>query len=129
MKSAIEFQGSEVVELKVEEGALHVVLEPAYVHRSQGRPGVDSGSGFLQSAEIVFADAKYVEKEGPGSGSITEGFVTVAGKRYSDMMPLPITATGVVTAEFTFESGSVLSVTAAGINCFSKGPASFVEEY
>jgi hypothetical protein len=129
IKSALEFHDSEVVAVQMEENELHVVLEPAYIHRSAGRPGIDSGSGFLQSAEIVFTDAKFSEKEGPCSGPIEEGIVTVAGKRYNDMLPLPFTAVGAVSAEFTFESGSVLSINGAGINCFSKGQARFVEEY
>jgi hypothetical protein len=129
MKSAIEFHDSEVVELQVTEGALHILLEPAYVHRSQGRPGIDAGSGFLQAAELVFSEAKYTEKDGPCSGPIDEGSVTIAGKRYSDMMPLPIEGKGAVTAEFTFQSGATLSITAKGINGFTKGNPQFVEEY
>ena len=118
-----------MVELRSSETTLHMIFEPAYVHRSEGRPGIDAGSGFLQPAEIVFSGAKDTEKDGPCSGAISEGLVTVGGKRYDSVLPLPFDATGKVSAEFTFASGAVLSVTAAGVSCASTGPAVLVDGY
>jgi hypothetical protein len=129
LKSALEVHGSDVVELRPSETALQMIFEPAYVHRSEGRPGVDAGSGFLQPAEIVFTGAKYTEKDGPCTGAIAEGLVTVAGKRFDSVFPLPHSATGNVTGEFTFESGAVLSITATGVSCASTGPAVLVDGY
>ena len=129
MKSALEFHDSDVVELRPSETTLHIIFEPAYVHRSEGRPGVDAGSGFLQPAEIVFSGAKFTEKDGPCAGAISEGLITIAGKRYDSVLPLPIDVTGKVSAEFTFESGAVLSVTATGVSCASTGPAVLVDGY
>jgi hypothetical protein len=129
LKSAIEFHDSDVVELRQVDTALHLVFEPAYVHKSDGRPGIDAGSGFLQPAEIVFAGAKFTEKDGPCKGSITEGVITVSGKKFDSVLPLPYSASGKVSAEFTFESGAVLSVTGTGISCASTGPAELVDSY
>ena len=129
MKAALEFHDSDVVELREVDGTLHLIFEPAYVHRSEGRPGVDAGSGFLQPAEIVFAGAKFTERDGPCKGSISEALVSVSGKKYDSVFPLPFNASGRVSAEFTFESGAVLSVTATGVSCASTGPAELVDSY
>ncbi len=129
MKSALEFHDSDVVELRASETTLHMIFEPAYVHRSEGRPGVDAGSGFLQPAEIVFSGAKLTEKDGPCSGAISEGVITVSGKRFDSVLPLPFNQSGKASAEFTFESGAVLSVTATGVSCASTGPAVLVDGY
>jgi len=129
LKSAIEFHGSDVVELRQSGTTLQIIFEPAYVHRSEGRPGVDSGSGFLQPAEMVFAGAKFTEKDGPCTGAIAEALVTVAGKKFDSVFPLPHSATGNVSAEFNFESGAVLSITATGVTCASTGPAVLVDGY
>ena len=129
MKSALEFHDSDVVELRPDGSTLHMIFEPAYVHRSNGRPGVDAGSGFLQPAEIVFTGAQFNEKDGPCRGAISEGMIAVAGKKFDSVFPLPFEASGKVAAEFTFESGAVLSVTAAGVSCASTGPAELVDGY
>jgi len=129
LKSAIEFHGSDVVELRQSEAELKMIFEPAYVHRSEGRPGVDSGSGFLQPAEIAFSGAKFTEKDGPCTGAIAEGLISVAGKKFDSVFPLPHNASGNITAEFTFDSGAVLTVTAAGVSSASTGPAVLVDGY
>ena len=118
-----------MVELRHAESTLHMIFEPAYVHRSNGRPGVDAGSGFLQPAEIVFTGAKFTEKDGPCKGAISEGMISVSGKKFDSVLPLPYEASGKVSAEFTFESGAVLSVTATGVSCASTGPAELVDGY
>jgi hypothetical protein len=129
LKAALEFHGSDVVELRKSDATLNMIFEPAYVHRSEGRPGIDSGSGFLQPAEIVFAGAQAAEKDGPCTGAIAEGLITVGGKRFDSVFPLPFDAKGKVAAEFTFESGAVLSITATGVSCASTGPAVLVDGY
>ena len=129
MKSALEFHGSDVVELRHADATLQIIFEPAYVHRSTGRPGVDAGSGFLQPAEIAFTGAKASEKDPPCTGAIAEGLVVVAGKKYDSVLPVPFEASGKITAEFTFESGAVLSITAMGVSCASTGPAVLVDGY
>jgi hypothetical protein len=129
LKSALEFHDSDVVDIRQDGDALLLIFEPAYVHRSNGRPGVDAGSGFLQPAEIGFAAAQFTEKDGPCRGSISEGLITVSGKKFDSVLPLPYQATGKVTAEFTFESGAVLSITAGGVTCVSTGPAELVDGY
>ena len=118
-----------MVELRKSDATLHMIFEPAYVHRSTGRPGVDSGSGFLQPAEIVFTGAQFTEKDGPCTGSISEGLISVSGKQFNSVFPLPFNATGKVSAEFTFESGAVLSITGTGVSCASTGPAQLVDGY
>jgi hypothetical protein len=129
LKSALEFHDSDVVELRKSDAALHMIFEPAYVHRSEGRPGVDSGSGFLQPAEIIFTEAQYTEKDGPCTGSISEGLISISGKRFDSVFPLPFNAAGKVSAEFTFESGAVLSITATAVSSASTGPAQLVDGY
>lgn len=118
-----------MVELRKSDATLHMIFEPAYVHRSTGRPGVDSGSGFLQPAEIVFTGAQFTEKDGPCTGAISEGLISVSGKQFNSVFPLPFNAAGKVSAEFTFESGAVLSITGTGVSCASTGPAQLVDGY
>ena len=53
----------------------------------------------------------------------------MSGKSFDSVLPMPYSATGKASAEFTFESGAVLSVTATAISCASTGPAELVDSY
>src|SRR5258708_25939873 len=99
MNSAIELHDSDVAAIRMSGGALHVVFESAYVHRSAGRPGTDAGSGYLQPAEMIFSDAQYSESAGPCTGAISDGEISTEVEKFDNMIPLPFSALGNVSAE------------------------------
>lgn len=129
MNSALELHDSEVADIRMSGGALHVVFGSAYVHRSSGQPGVDAGSGYAQAAEMVFSEAKYSESEGPCIGAVADGVISTDGAKFENVVPLPFSALGHVSATITFASGGVLKVTGKGVSCVPTGPARFVEAY
>lgn len=110
-------------------GALHVVFESAYVHRSSGQPGIDAGSGYAQPAEMVFSEAQYSEADGPCTGAVSDGVISTEGAKFENVVPLPFSALGHVSATITFVSGGVLKVTGRGVSCVATGPARFVETF
>jgi hypothetical protein len=58
MNACFEFHDSVLASIK-EEGARCILeFRPAYVHRSEGSPGVDAGDGFWQDLQIVIGGAK-----------------------------------------------------------------------
>jgi hypothetical protein len=129
MNSAIELHDSEVAAIRMSGGALHVVFESAYVHRSAGQPGIDAGSGYAQPAEMVFSDAQYSQSGGPCIGTISDGEISTEGAKFENEIPLPFSALGHVSATIVFASGGVLKVTGKGVSCVATGPARFVEAY
>ncbi len=129
MNSAIEFHDSTVADIRAVAGALHLDLPSAYVHRSIGQPGIDSGTVFLQPAEVVFSNATHKEAGGPCGGSISDASISVNGREFANMVPLPFTAQGTVSASFIFTSGGVLSVNGTGVSCQVSGEAVLVEAY
>jgi len=94
MNSALELHDSKVVTIRMSGGALHVVFESAYVHRSAGQPGTDAGSGYAQPAEMVFSDAQYSESAGPCTGAISDGEISTEGAKFENVVPLPFSASG-----------------------------------
>jgi hypothetical protein len=129
MNSAIEFHDSEVASVRAVSGDLRLQFSAAYVHRSVGRPGIDSGEGFIQPAEVVFSNAVHSEANGPCIGAISDGAVVVNGEEYANHLPVPFAARGKVSGSFTFASGGVLTVAGAGVSCQVSGEAKFVEKY
>ena len=110
---------------------LRLTFAPAYVHRSLGRPGVDAGHGYLQPAELVFAEATYSESGGPCVGTVLEGIIETEHGRYSNLIPLPLAVSGKISAEITFSSGGVLKMACSGVSCIPTGDVdpTFVEPY
>ena len=129
MNSAIEFHDSDICAVRLSGSELRLVFNPAYVHRSAGRPGIDPGQGYLQPVEMVFSDAQSSEHGGECIGTISSGFVATELVEYANVIPLPIALSGQVSAEITFNSGAVMSVTGSGLSCVPTGDARFVEAY
>jgi hypothetical protein len=129
MNSALEFHDSEVAAVRAVAGTVRLELPSAYVHRSSGTPGVDPGEVFLQPAEVVFSNAVHAESTGPCIGALSDGSITVDGKPFSNMVPVPFRESGSVVASFSFVSGGVLSVTGSAVSCITSGKPTFVEKY
>ena len=129
MNSALEFHDSEVAAIRAVAGTVRLELPSAYVHRSSGKPGIDSGDVFLQPAEVVFSNAVHAEANGPCTGAISDGTITVNGKPFSNIVPVPFRESGSVAALFSFVSGGVLSVSGSAVSCNTSGEPVFLEKY
>ena len=129
MNNALELHDSEVSDIRMAGRTLHVVFESAYVHRSPGQPGIDAGSGYEQAAEMLFSEATYSESEGPCAGAVSDGVISTESAKFENVIPLPFSALGHVSATITFVSGGVLKVSGSAVSCVPTGPARFVEEY
>lgn len=123
MNSGVELHDSRVGEIRRTGADLQIVFRPAYVHRSDGIPGRDSGWGYLQSVEFTFRDATHAEM-GECTGSVADGEVSAGDLRYSNLVPLPAAFAGDISARLEFASGGVLTVTAQG---FSSAPLGEVD--
>ena len=129
MNNAIELHDSEISAVCLSDCELRVVFDPAYVHCSAGRPGVDPGLGYLQSAELVFTNAQLAQNGGDCTGTISGGFVANDLVEYANVIPLPLTLSGRISAEIIFNTGAVMKVTGSGLSCLLKGDARYLEAY
>ena len=129
MNVALEFHDSEVAGVRAVAETVRLELRPAYIHRSSGTPGRDAGEVFLQPAEVVFSSAVHSEAEGPCIGALSDGIITVNGKPFSNMVPVPFRESGDVVASFTFVSGGVLSISGSAVSCVTSGDGKFLEKY
>jgi hypothetical protein len=130
MNNAVELHDSVVAEVTSDGRNLRVVFRPAYVHRSEGLPGCDSGWGYLQPVEYLFQDATYIEI-GECKGSVSDGVVTSERVQYPNIVPLPLSIGGAIRAELVFLSGGLLRISAQGFSCTVVGETdpAFKERY
>ena len=129
MNSAVELHDSEVNEIRLSGRGLHLTFPNAYVHKSNARPGIDAGDGYLQPVEMIFSEAQYTESNGLCSGVISEGTVSIGDEKFENMIPLPFDAKGNVSASISYASGGVLTIMASALSCTASGEARFVETF
>ena len=128
MNAALELHDSEVAEVKVGRDTLRIVFDPAYVHRSSGRPGIDAGDGFLQPAQLIFSEASWSGLPAECRGTVSDGSLLVDEKSLG-LVPCPLQVSGEIAARIEFTSGKVLTVEAKGLACELLGPGRWLEAY
>lgn len=128
MNAAIEIHDSELAAIVPTKDGVIVRLAPAYVHRSVARPGFDTGSGWTQPVELLFASG-VVEGHLPQLPCTLDDGSISGGAEFRGMIPLPC----VVEAGVRFEAynlhGDLVVVRGAGLEVKAVGDASYVEEF
>ncbi len=123
---AVEMHDSEV--LGVERLGDTVLLSlDVYIHRSDGRPGQDAGTGWGQKASLSVAQASIVAEPPGGYLWITDGSIQVGEQCFDDVLPLPFEHTGPVLLRFEGAEGC-LQVAGRGVNLVLLGEAHFIEQ-
>ena len=88
MSSRLELHDSRVSRIELVDGAAMIHFSHAYIHKSKGKPGRDSGTGWSQEAELVLREATVSGPLPPLPNMISEGFLEVGGIRH-EFIPLP----------------------------------------
>ena len=88
MSSGLELHDSRVSRIELVDGAAMIHFSHAYIYKSKGKPGRDSGTGWSQEAELVLQEARVSGPLPPLPNTISEGFLEVGGIRH-ELIPLP----------------------------------------
>jgi hypothetical protein len=126
MNAALEFHDSKVQQICSVDDTLRIIFSAAYIHRSQGRPGIDAGIGYTQRVEIVFSGASWSETISECRGAISDGELSINGEVHS-LISVPLFALGAISANFIFVSGVHFTVRASAVTCSCLGDPQFVE--
>lgn len=102
MNSSIEIQDSAVGEIRTSAEGVTIRLAPAYVHKSNGRPGVDAGSGWTQEAQLFISDATLVGRVPILPCLLAGGTLVVGGGSHENMIPLPLDTEDPTTIKLWF---------------------------
>ena len=126
--SAMEFHDSEVSVIDVHSDDVVVKFSAAYVHRSEGQPGVDAGNGYVQSLELFCSGARVLIQEEGCVGSISDGKLVTGGVEMN-LVPIPFESNSESSLEFVFRNGSRFCVKAQRVIISVKGEAKFIETF
>jgi hypothetical protein len=129
MNAALEFHDSHVESIQADDdGSVSLHFSEAYIHKSVGQPGVDSGTGHIQAARVSFSEAHFDGDLAECVGPLSDGIILVSGHSLS-LLPVPYSFRGPVAANFTFQNGASVKIDASAVECCVFGPAAFVETF
>ena len=98
-----------------------------YIHRTEGIPGFDDGSGWSQSAIIRVADGVITGALSELPGDLHDGYLKMADTVSDNMIPIPLDYAGEI--ELRLERWShILWISGTHINLDLIGEATYVEE-
>ena len=86
MNTAIELHDSDLTAITYDGASTVLLFSPAYVHRSEGRPGTDAGTGWTQEATLTFSDAAF---SSPAALPVTvrRGWLVVGSVIHKNLIP------------------------------------------
>ena len=129
MNTIIEIHDSTVGEITLQDGAVIVHFLPACLHKSEGRPGIDCGTGWVQDARLVFADASANGNSPNLPCRVMDGELVVAGERHDNEIPVPLEITAPTELRVIFDSLHIVTIKGRGVRLDLFGEPRYVEEF
>jgi len=125
----IELHDSELAAVSVSGSEAVVSFSSAYIHRTAGIPGVDSGSGWLQPATLTLTDALSVSNPVVLPATVSEGFLRVGSDLHSNIIPASGAFDGAIELSIVLTTAEVLTIRGRRISIQLHGTPSFVESF
>jgi hypothetical protein len=129
VNKAIEIHDSTVAAIASWDDAVTVNLLPAYVHASEGRPGFDSGTCWIQDAKLVLVSACVSGNFPNLPCEVMDGALTVGNKQFDNEIPIPLDTSAITELRLVFDSDHVVTVVGKGARIELIGEPRFVEEF
>jgi hypothetical protein len=82
----IELRDSRVLSVTLDGDGV-VIAMSANVHESEGRPGIDAGTGWTQPVRVTVFEGRVVRRHEGDRLWILDGMLTVGDETFNNMMP------------------------------------------
>ena len=127
--SAIELHDSEVERISKEGDSVLISFVEVYIHKSEGIPGVDPGTGWLQKAELHLEDASIEGKAPDLPRWISDGRLTIGDKIHDNEVPIPLDQRGEITLWVLFVTGDEVEFRAKRISLTLFGESRYLDKF
>jgi hypothetical protein len=127
MNAAIELHDSTVAEIIKQDGTVTVEFRPAYLHQSEGRPGIDPGTGWVQDVQLIFSEASVDGNLPDLPCDVMDGEFVLSQKRQY-LISVPLEAMGFVELQLIFDSILAVTIKGKSVHLKLSGKPKYVEE-
>lgn len=125
----IELHDSTVSAITIEDRSAIVNFSAAYIHKSEGNPGVDAGSGWIQAARLVIKEGSIKGESISGPDTILDGVLWAGDVEHSNFIPIPFDTLDTVRLQLEFDSGNHVTLSGKGATLELFGEPKFIEEF
>jgi hypothetical protein len=129
MNTVIEIHDSRVTEIANRNGTVIVHFQPAYLHKSEDRPAFDAGTGWVQEARLIFAEAAASGDYPEWPCDVMDGELIADGERHSNLIPVPFETSMLTELRLVCDSIHTVTVTGRGAKLELIGEPRYVEEF
>jgi len=126
--TALELHDSLLIAI-TEVGTQAIVLLNAYLHKSEGRPAWDAGSGYIQAVALTFGEAIIEGEPSEFPLDIYVGKISIDGEILSNTFPIPFCHTGEIVLTLQVGEPSPVIVRGKQVILTLIGEAVYVEEF
>jgi hypothetical protein len=126
MDWTLELHGSEVQLTETADQQVRLRFSAALVR--QGAGTFNAEEGHVKGVELRFDQASWKGELPLCIGALSDSSVMVNGVRHRQL-PLGWSASGIISAEFSFRSGTTLVVSAQAVQCQAPDDPCFVTSY
>lgn len=124
---ALEFHDSTFAAVEQNGSNLVLLFSAAYIHQSEGEPGVEAGSGWAQEVRFHISHAFVSGEILDLPCDLRDGFVSVGDRAFQNLIPVPIHYEGRIDIEL--EERSKLRITGTSLRVELCGEPKYVEEF
>ena len=128
MNEMIDLRDSKLVAVSWADGVAVVMLGPAFIHRSEGRPGVDAGTVWRQSAMFTLTNA-LVSAHALLPESVRSGSLRIGAELRENIIPAAGVFSAAVELRLDLNDKDHLNVTGDQIMITLTGEPELVENF
>ena len=129
MNTAVEFHDSTVSDISARGDVVTVHFRPAFLHKSERRPGFDAGTGWVQEARLVFTEAATIGTYPDLPCSLMDGELTVGDVLYLNLLTVPFDTLARTELRMVFDLAHTVIITGQGARFELIGEPRYVEEF
>lgn len=106
-----------------------VSFSPAYIHKSEGQPGFDPGTGWTQAARLTFESGEIYGDLPDFPCSVWSGCLKFSGCPPDGAIPIPLHSITTAELELVFDEIHKIQIRGKEITLSLLGKESFVENF
>jgi hypothetical protein len=128
---AIEIHDSVLAGVSFSQGEAQLHFSSVYIHQSEGVPGRDAGSGWVQEAILRIRDARVEGAFSKFPVDLSDGQIQMENKFLDNEIPVPLRHRGAFELRLQAmpQEHGVISFTGSGADLELLGEPKYVEEF